>query len=461
MNTYISKKIKAGFVIFLLIIPILSFCSAGNHDCLITNVNIVDVNTGKILKNKTIAIDNNRITAIYSKKIFSSTATIVIVGNGKYLIPGLWDMHAHYKWSHVDLDPLLIANGITGIREMWGDMPAFVEIPKKIQQEGFVLPDVYLSGDLIDGNPPSFPSGSLVVTTQGEAIDAVGKQIDKKVDFIKVYSMLTEDCFMAIAKEAKRRNITFAGHIPNNVSIYKAIESGMASSEHLYGFLEGCISQNNNENHPKSIEELISRFSEKKFDSLCSVLEKSSMWLCPTLTVNRAMSYLNDTIFTNDYRKAYLPGYVIEIWNQKMNPYTKSEMDNFAKSTRVRYLFELSIIGKMNEKGVKFIAGTDFPNPYVFPGFSLHDELSLMVKGGMPTLDVLRSATINPAIFMNKKADFGSVEVGKLASLVLLNKNPLENIENTKSIETVIVRGRVITRKALDLMLEQAKSEAK
>jgi len=451
MNTNISKRIKSGFVIFLLLIPIVSFCYAGNHDCLITNVNIVDVNTGKILKNKTIAIDNDRITAIYDKEIFGSTATIVIDGNGKYLIPGLWDMHAHYKWSHVDLDPLLIANGITGIREMWGDMPALVEIPKKIQQEGAVSPDVYLSGDLIDGNPPSFPAGCLVVTTPDEAVDAVKKQIDKKVDFIKVYSSLSEECFMAIAKEAKKKNITFAGHIPNRVSIYKAIEAGMVSSEHLYGFLNACSAVDT------SNEALISTFSEKRFDSICSVLAKSSMWLCPTLTVNRAMSYLNDTIFTNDNRMSYLPGYILEIWNQKMAPYTKTEIDNFAKSTRVRYLFELSLIGKMNEKGVKFIAGTDFPNPFVFPGFSLHDELSLLVKGGMPTLDALRSATINAAIFMNKKADFGSIEVGKLASVVLLNKNPLENIENTKTIETVIVRGKVINRKALDSMLAQIK----
>jgi imidazolonepropionase-like amidohydrolase len=110
---------------------------------------------------------------------------------------------------------------------------------------------------------------------------------------------------------------------------------------------------------------------------------------------------------------------------------------------------------------VKFIAGTDFPNPYVFPGFSLHDELSLMVKGGMPTLDALRTATINPAIFMHKEDDFGSVEVGKIASLILLNKNPLENIENTQTIETVILRGKVYNRKTLDLMLEQAKSNGK
>lgn len=455
MNTDISTRIKSCFVVFLLSIPIMSFCYGGNHDCLITNVNIVDVNTGEIVKNKTVAIDNHRITAIYDKEISGLTATIVIDGNGKYLIPGLWDMHAHYKWSHVDLDPLLIANGITGIREMWGDMPAFVEIPKKIQQEGFTSPDVYLSGDLIDGNPPSFPAGCLVVTTPAEAIDAVQKQIDKKVDFIKVYSSLSEECFMAVAKEARKRNITFAGHIPNSVSIYKAIEAGMASSEHLYGFLNACSTVDT------SNEALVSTFSEKRFDSLCSVLAGSSMWLCPTLTVNRAMSYLNDTTFTKDYRKLYLPEYVIEIWNQKMNPYTKSQIDDFANSARVRYLFELSLIGKMNKKGVKFIAGTDFPNPYVFPGFSLHDELSLMVKGGMPALDALRTATINAADFMNKKADFGSVEAGKLASLVLLNKNPLENIENTKSIETVIVQGRVIDRKALDLMLEQSKSNVK
>jgi len=451
MNPKTSTLIQSCFVILLLVMPFMSFRNAGNHDCIITNVNIVDVNTGKILKNRTVAIDNNRISAIYEKEMIVSTATIVIDGKDKYLIPGLWDMHAHYKLGHADLDPLLIANGITGVREMWGDTPEFVKVPQKTQPEGLVSPDVYLSGDLIDGNPPNFP-GSLVVTKPEEAVDAVKKQIDKKVDFIKVYSSLSEECFLAIAKEARSKSIPFAGHIPSRVSIYTAIEEGMASSEHLYGFLNVCSSSDT------SNEALISTFSESRFDSLCSVLAKSNMWICPTLTVNRSMSYLNDSIFINDNRIAYLPGFVLEAWNQMMKPYTKSEIDNFANNTRLRYLFELSLIGKMNRKGVKFIAGTDFPNPYVFPGFSLHNELALMVKGGMPVLDALRSATINPALFMNKKADFGSVETGKLASLVLLNKNPLENIENTKTIETVIIRGKVYTRKALDLMLEQAKS---
>lgn len=454
MKANFSQRIKSGFVILMLIIPFMSCHRAVNHDYIITNVNVVDVKTGEILKNKTIAIDSNRISAIYGNEIVSSDSTIVIDGKGKYIIPGLWDMHSHYKWNRVDTDPLLIANGITGVREMWGDMPEYVKIPKNKPQEGVVSPDIYFAADFIDGNPPAFP-GSLIVTNSDEAVAAVNNQMEKKVDFLKVYDMLTEEAFLAIAKEAKKRNIPFAGHIPNDVSIYKAIDAGMASSEHLYGFLSACSSVDT------SNEALVSTFSENRFDSLCTVLVNSNMWLCPTLVVNRAVSYLNDSIFKNDNRMDYLPGYVSGIWNQQLSFYTRSEIDNNSISTRVRYLFELSLIGKMNEKGVKFLAGTDFPNPYVFPGFSLHDELSLMVKGGMPALDVLKSATINAAIFMNKEGNFGSIEVGKLASLVLLNNNPLENIEHTKTIETVIVRGKVYSRKALDLMLEKAKSNGK
>jgi adenine deaminase len=124
MNATVSGRIKSSFAILLFIIPFMSFGLAGSHDCIITNVNIVDVKTGKIFKNKTIAIDNNRITAIYDNEIVGSDSTIVIDGKGKYLIPGLWDMHAHYKWNRIDTEPLLIANGITGVREMWGDMPS-------------------------------------------------------------------------------------------------------------------------------------------------------------------------------------------------------------------------------------------------------------------------------------------------------------------------------------------------
>ena len=146
-TNYLSKTIKSFSWILLLVISFPSCNGVVNHDCLITNVNIVDVKTGKILKNKTIAIDNNRITAIYDKEIISSDSTIVIDGNGKYLIPGLWDMHAHYKWSHVDLDPLLIANGITGIREMWGTYVSYAgELSKIANRRVPVTRYLYIRG---------------------------------------------------------------------------------------------------------------------------------------------------------------------------------------------------------------------------------------------------------------------------------------------------------------------------
>lgn len=451
-TNHLSKK--QNLTLLLLLVMLFSSCTrVANHDCLITNVNIVDVKTGRILKNKTIGIDSNRISAIYDKEIPYSDSAIVIDGYGKYLIPGLWDMHAHYKWSHnVDLDPLLIANGITGLREMWGD--CIIDIPPKKQREILPSPDIYTSGDLIDGNPPSFPGipGSIVVTTPDEAVAAVDRQVEKKVDFVKIYSSLSEECFMAISKETKKKNIPFAGHIPINVSIYKAIDAGMVSWEHLHGFLYACSSESEvrNSNVSKPNEEVLGTFSEERFDSLCSVLAKSKMWLCPTFTVLRALGSLNDTTFTNDKRMTYLPGYILTMWDQQTKWFDESGL----KDSKERFLFELKLIGEMNKRGVKLLSGTDFPNPYVFPGFSLHDELSLMVNGGLSSLEALKAATLNAAIFMNRENDFGSVEAGKIASLVLLNKNPLENIENTKSIEAVILRGRVFDRARLNGMLQ-------
>jgi tetratricopeptide (TPR) repeat protein len=268
---------------------------------------------------------------------------------------------------------------------------------------------------------------------------------------------------MAIAELANQKNIPFAGHIPYEIPIYQAMEAGMASSEHFLGILLACSS---NEDSLRTIpskerlNSLIGTFSNEKFDSLCEVLAQSEMWLCPTLTVNRALSYLNDTTFTNDERLAYLPKYIIIDWNPETNFLLKDDDDDEYQRWRNRFHFELKLIGMMNEKGVKILAGTDYPNPFCFPGFSLHDELSLMVDGGMSELEAIKTATINGAIFMEKEEEFGTVEVGKLASLVLLNRNPLDNIENTKSIETVILRGEVFNRIALDEMLEQAKTNA-
>ena len=457
------KPTKLSSIVIIVFILLNVGCTnTKHHDLLITNASIIDVKTGEILKNRVVAIDSNRITAIYRGTIHFGDSTQVLDANGKYIIPGLWDMHTHYCWSYIYLDPLLIANGITGVREMWGNMPRVKEIRKKTRLGEIIAPDIYTSGSIIDGYPPYF-MGSVGVKTPEEAKKAVEQQKAEGVDFIKVLSSLTEECFMAIASTANENNIPFGGHVPDEISIYLTMNAGMVTSEHFLGILEACSSIEDSimkMSWNKRDKPLVETFKKEKFDSLCNVLALSKMYICPTLVCNRSYGYLNDTIFTNDKRIAYIPYSIKQNWDLRKDYRINNATIEHFELTRKRYHFELDLISKLCAKGVKFLAGTDFLNPYCFPGFSLHDELALLVEGGMPELDALRAATINGAKCMRNESNYGSVEEGKIASLLILNNNPLEDIENTKSIESVILRGEFFDRNALDKMLEEAKQEA-
>ena len=434
-----------------------------SHDLVISDVDIVDIYTGKINKNRTVGIDSDTITTIYKKKVRISDSTTVIDGSSMFLIPGLWDMHVHYNWNYSTSSPLLIANGVTGVREMWGFPEMIDELKSKMRNGEIVAPDIYTAGSIIDGDPPIW-RGSTGVKSAEEVQEIVEKQIKEGADFLKVYSGLDEEVFLAIANAANAHNIPFAGHVPNTVSIYTAIDAGMASSEHMYGILEASSNKSDSilqlDDRIERTNALVSSFNETKFDSLATVLAASDMWLCPTLTVLRAFGFLTDTSFTNDPRVAYLPEYLTSSWNPKNDFRLKNATDDTYAKLKESFDLRISLIGMLNKKGVKFLAGTDFPNPYCFPGFSLHDELSLLVEGGLSELDALRSATLNPAVFMGKENEMGSVQVGRLASLVLLNSNPLENISNTKDIQAVVLRGEFIDRSALDQMLVDAKTDA-
>lgn len=336
--------------IFLILVIFAACDKTTSHNLLITHANIIDVKTGEILKDKTVAIDSMRIAAIYDGEVSIPNSAEIIDGKGKYLIPGLWDMHAHYFSIYKDIDPVLIANGITGIREMWGDMSVINEVRKEIQTGDIIAPDIYTAGVVIDGDPPVW-QGTIAVNTPEEARSEVDKQITEGVDFIKVYSKLSKECFMAIASEANKNHIPFAGHIPHSVSIYTAIEAGMASSEHFFGVLEGCSDKEDSilalpYDFMKYSRLLVDGFNEKKFDSLCTILANSNMWLCPTLITLRGDSYLSDTTYTNDGRLAYFPEYTTSGWFRGENPYYEKYYLDFRKL----YHFEVGLVGKMQKK---------------------------------------------------------------------------------------------------------------
>jgi cytosine/adenosine deaminase-related metal-dependent hydrolase len=425
-------------------------------DFLIKNVNIVDVENGAVLAGKYVAMRDSIIIGIYDKEVSLQNSGEVVDGTNKYLIPGLWDMHTHFCSMSSFSNPLLIANGVTGVREMFGVIDTVKKIRAETSAGTLIAPDIYSSGLIIDGIPPIWPFSSGVKNGEEAGLE-VAKQKNEGVDFIKVYSRLSKESYMAIAQKSIELNIPFAGHLPENVTIWDAIYMNQQSIEHLYGILEACTGKPDEfikiTDWIEKTKFLVNTFDKEIFDSLCTALAKSNTWICPTLIVLKNVSYKMDSTVMQDPRLKYMPKQVQQMWDPR-SPLYRSFQDRFPA------LFELqnSLIDELSKHGVKLIAGTDFPNPFCYPGFSIHDELQLLVKGGMSPAMALKCATLNPARFMGKENVFGKVAAGQLSSLVLLDKNPLEDISNTKSIHAVFLRGRYLNRAMLDKLLEEAEN---
>jgi imidazolonepropionase-like amidohydrolase len=429
-----------------------------NHNYLITDVTIIDVRNGNFLTHQSIGIDSNRISKIYKTEVLSSDSTIVIKGKGKYLIPGLWDMHIHYHWNYKQTTPFLIANGIIGIREMFGDMTNITMIREKEKSETFLGPEIVSSGAMIEGINPTWPSADIVMDSV-TAREVVEKQKSQGVDFLKIGNKLNKQSYFAIAKYAKEQHIDFAGHIPVQVSAWDAISQGQKSIEHNIRILEAVAPHLDSlrKNFPSNPYDVIKwkiklytyvvdNFNEYQFDSLLHKLSDSNTWLCPTLVVTKGQSYRLDTSFIKDSRRRFVPDYILKQWNGDLDT-------TLVLVLKRKYDFEYKLLKKMLDNGVKFIAGTDYPNMYTYPGFSLHDELELFYNAGFTSLQALQTATLNPAIYLNKQKDYGTIEESKIASLLLLNSNPLLEITNTRDIEAVFLKGKYISKGEIDSLL--------
>ena len=418
----------------------------------------------------TVLITGNRISKIEpSSKFAVPSGTQTIDATGKFLIPGLWDMHVH---PHTPQDQdLFVANGITGIRIMWGDRDDFVA--RKERDAGKLLaPHMIIASPIIDGPKPFWP-GSISVSTEAEARAVVGKSKAAGADFVKVYSFLPREEFLAIADEAKKQNIPFAGHVPMSVSAQEASNAGMKSIEHLTGLVQACstLSAELNKASEADLEEhnstgerffegphvhalhdqMIATCDPDKATALYDVFKKNGTWQTPTLTLWRMFSSINDPAFTAMPALKFVPIRARQSWDPA-NLSGQSATENTALS-KSEFQQDLRLVGAMQKAGVGILAGTDTGNPYCIPGFALHDELQLLVQAGLTPLQALQSATTNPARFIANETDFGAVKPGKLANLVLLDANPLDNIANTKKIRAVIFDGQFLDRAALDAML--------
>lgn len=472
---------KRIIVFLIFIFPALMLAQAGSKTnrppLVFTHVTVIDATGSAPKPDMTVVIIGERIKAIgKSEEVRLPKDAQIVDATGKFLIPGLWDMHVH--WSRKDYLPLFIANGVTGARMMWGS-PMHHEWRKEKEGGTLLAPRLNIASVIVDGQKPIW-QGSIAVGNEAEGRQAVIKSKQDGADFVKVYSLLTREAYFAIADEAKKQGIPFAGHVPESVKAAEISDAGQKSIEHLTGVLLAC-SRDEEAIRAEMLNALADgdessawrfrrltvnvraaeSYDQKKAAALFRRLRKNGTWQVPTLTVLRSITHLDDPKFTNDPRLKYMPPGLKSYWDPKNDPRFKMfTADDWAQSRKV-YAKYLEVAGAMRRAGVEFLAGTDVSNPYCFPGFSMHDELALLVKAGFTPMEALQAATRNPATYLGLLESLGTVEQGKIADLVLLEANPLSEISNTKRIDAVVVNGRLIPKPELEAMLSKSEAAAK
>lgn len=469
------KKMLALLLLILLPAPLLAQLPPGAHSrpLVFTHVTVIDATGAPARPDMTVIIDGGRITEINRQAALPEDAQVINAA-GKYLIPGLWDMHVHTPTREFVM--LYVANGVTGVRDMFSPLPQINQWRGQILSGALAGPHIIAAGPIVDGPKPIWP-GSIAVGNEAEGRKAVQTVKSGGSDFVKVYSQLSRDAYFAIADEAKKQGIAFAGHVPTVVTVAEASDAGQKSVEHLTGITLGCSSaeaelmkemKEKSEAEPGAFlptwvrlqSRSLATYDSARAEALFARLAKNGTWQTPTFTVLRALAFLDDPAFTGDPRMKYMPPFVRSFWNPKNSPTMKQlTAEDFASQKKL-FARQLEMVGAMQRAGVGILAGTDTLNPYVFPGFSLHDELGLLVKAGLTPMQALQAATRNPAKYLDKLDSVGTVEKGKLADLVLLDADPLADISNTKKIAAVIVGGRLLDRAALDRMLAEVEAAA-
>jgi Amidohydrolase family len=455
-------------VVFYLVIIFSSLSSfSQNNSFVLLHVNVVDIHSGNIQENMNVKISGNKIAAISTSKNDLENGRL-IEAKGKYLIPGLWDMHVHIRGREDIFFPMLIMNGITGIRDMHNPKRCYTagKWRDSINNSNSIAPRIgAVAGCIVDGPGDGRNYGFLVANTEQEGRLIVDSLKNSGADFIKVYSLLTPKVYAAIADEAKKQNIPFAGHIPLFMDAVDCAAAGQKSFEHMDNFLQYCSTRKETFLHfyrdsvfiAKSEDfERIARLKLNSFDSattslFCKRLAELGTFVDPTLVVSMPERWKKRLTDQNVFSTKDVPAELAAWFGSKKEiPYEDDlEFDLFRD--------KLELIRYFKSANVKLLAGTDMSAIHrPVAGYSLHDELEIYVAYGLTPLEALRTATINPAVFLNRQDELGSVEKGKLADLVLLDANPIADIKNANKIFAVIINGKYLDRTALDSLKMQA-----
>ena len=396
----------------------------------IDNVTIVDVASGKLDEHRTITVEGTRIARI-ERATAATHAQATMDGTGMFVIPGLWDMHVHayftndtarfHTTSEIML-PLFIVNGVTGVRDLGSNLDATLGARDSVAKHQLIGPRMVVSGPMLDG-PTTRYQAAIKVGTDAEAREAVRMLKSRGVDVIKTQSLIPREAYFAIADEAAKIGIPFEGHVPNAVTAFEAITAKQRSFEHLIGVRDTAA-------------------------TLIAEIAKQGVWQCPTV-VN---SVGNPADFASDPGLPYWLRNNIDSW-RKVAATQAAASDSAARASAERASRRLAQIKHMVDLKIPFLAGTDAPaGQDLVPGASLHRELQLFVRAGLTPLQALQTATINPARYYGNTAQWGSVAEGKTADFVVLARNPLVDIANTRTVMATVADGRYYSPRELDKM---------
>lgn len=436
----------------------------------LNHVTVVDVRTGVVQANQTVIIESNHIAFVGPNKSAKSPRHAHVVnGRNLFLIPGLWDMHVHLVFGDWFPDaqeislPLFVANGVTGVRDMGSELGIVQRWRNEIEAGRLIGPRIRTSGPMLDGPKPRFPS-SIAIATPDDARRAVADLKRSRADFIKLQSLIPRDAVFAIADEAKKQGIAFEGHVPDSVRAREMSEAGMKSFEHLIGIFEGSSpAEDDFMKWNKTEGRFLATYDSARAASLAAILAKNQTWQCPTLVWERGGNLMDVSDFSKDTRVKYVAAsWRTKTWKRFTDEITQGYGTDDLATRRKFIEKELEVVGMLHKAGVPFLAGTDTPaGVHIFPGFSLHEELQRFVAAGFTPLEALQTATLNPPRFLGMEDQVGTVEKGKLADLVLLSANPLEDIANTQKIAGVVSNGHYFSRADLDKMLTRVEATAR
>jgi imidazolonepropionase-like amidohydrolase len=431
-----------------------------------THVTVIDVaakDSKSALKlDQTVVVTGNRVTAVgRASRIKVPAEARVINAAGKYLIPGLWDMHVHLSFATELALPTLMANGVLGVRDMGGDLDQIDDWRRRISEGQLLGPRIVRVGLIVDGQKPDAPF-RLTVTNQAEGRQAVVTLKQRGVDFIKVHNGVLRETYFALADEARRQNIPLVGHIPKEVTPAEASDAGQLSIEHAESLFDNILfsASRDGQSAMEGLNLAYAAYRDDKAALLFRAFRDNGTWYDPVLVTYRSFAFRTDFAASPDPRNRYAAPAMKLLWD-KHQPVPKMVPAETVAARKSVFTRLLGLVGQMQREGVNILAGTDAGGIRdVVPGFSLHDELLLLVQAGLSPMEALRTATINPAKFLNMQDRLGAIEQGKLADLVLLNANPLEDIGNTRKINAVVTNGKFFDRKALDVLLAQVEAAA-